>query len=83
MRNKQAFIDDYNKVVKEEIKEVIDPVEDAAHTMNQTASSIFIVPAEFTTTGNDEAFNFELKSRAKTDDPNETILDYFYVGRGE
>lgn len=41
------------------------------------------VAAEFTETGKMEAFDFEQKQRPKTDDPDQQMLDWYYVGRGE
>ena len=35
MRNKAKFIEDFESVAKPEIIEAVDPVQDAAHTMNQ------------------------------------------------
>jgi hypothetical protein len=83
MRNKAKFIEDFEKVAKPEIIKEVDPVQDAAHTMNHTGQPIYTLIKELTTTGKDETFNFEVKSREKTDDPTEEIDDYFYVGRGE
>lgn len=83
MRNKEKFISDYNEVVKPEIQNYETVVEDAAHTLNHSTEPIFIVPSEFTTTEKDEKFVFEQREREKTDDPNENLLDWFYVGRGD
>lgn len=83
MRNKEKFISDYNEVVKPELQNNETAVEDAAHTLNHSTDSIYTVPAEFTTTNKDEKFVFEQKEREKTDDPKESLLDCFYIGRGD
>lgn len=83
MRNKQQFLDDAAKVVKEEFKEELNVVEDAAHIMNQTGEPTYTIPKDFTSTNEDEVFLFEIKNRPKTDNPSEEIEDYFYIGRGE
>lgn len=82
MRNKGKFLIDYNEVVKPEIQNDETVVEDAAHTLNHSAEPVFIVPAEFTKTNKDEKFVFEQKEREKTDNPDESMLDWFYKGRG-
>lgn len=83
MRNKQQFLDETAKVIKEEFKEELNVVEDAAHIMNQTGELTYTIPKDFTSTNEDEAFLFEIKDRPKTDNPSEEIPDYYYVGRGE
>lgn len=83
MRNKQNFLDDATKVIKEEFKEDLNVVEDAAHIMNQTGETTYTISKDFTSTNEDEVFLFEIKGRPKTDNPEEEIEDYFYVGRGE
>lgn len=83
MRNKQQFLDDASKVIKEEFKEDLNVVEDAAHVMNQTEATTYTIPKDFTSTDEDEVFLFEIKNRPKTDNPDENIDDYFYIGRGE
>ena len=83
MRNKQIFLDDAAKVIKEEFKEELNVVEDAAHLMNHSEETKYVIPEPFTTTGKDEVFLFEIKERPKTDNPNEEIPDYYYIGRGE
>lgn len=82
MRNKQEFLADYNAVVNEKMKNDVMAVEDAAHSMNQEDSTIFTVPSDYTKSGEDEHFIFEKKERPKTDNANETVEDYFYIGRG-
>lgn len=83
MRNKQQFLDDAAKVVKEEFKEELNVVEDAAHVMNQTGEPTYTISKDFTSTNEDEVFLFEIKDRPKTENPTEEIEDYFYIGRGE
>lgn len=83
MRNKAKFIEDFEKVAKPEIVKEVDPVQDAAHTMNHTGDSAYVLEKDHTTTGKDETFNFEVKNREKTDDSSEEIEDYFYIGKGE
>lgn len=83
MRNKEKFILDYNEVVKPEFQNEDTAVEDAAHTLNHSIEPVFTVPAEFTSTNKDEKFVFEQNEREKTDDPNVSLLDWFYVGRGD
>lgn len=82
MRNKENFILDYKEVVKPEIQDNETVVEDAAHTLNHTPEPVYTVPAEFTNTGKEEKFIFEQKEREKTDNPDESMLDWFYKGRG-
>lgn len=82
MRNKEKFIEDAKKVVKPEILEEVELVEDAAHCMRHSDSTVYKVPANLTITGNDESFKFELKEREATNNPNEVVEDYFYLGRG-
>lgn len=82
MRNKGKFLTDYNEVVKPEIQNDETVVEDAAHTLNHSAEPVYTVPAEFTKTNKDEKFVFEQKEREKTDNPDESMLDWFYTGRG-
>ena len=82
MRNKAKFIEDFEKVAKPEIFKEVDPVQDAAHTMNHTGDSAYVLEKDLTTTGKDETFNFEVKNREKTDDSSEEIEDYFYIGKG-
>lgn len=81
MRNKQRFLDDAAAVIKPEFKDELNPVEDAAHLMNQKGTTVYTIPELFTTTGKDENFNFTIEPRPKTDDPSEEINDYFYQGR--
>lgn len=83
MREKQKFIDDFNKVVKDEFKSEIDPVQDAAHTLDHSTDLIYTLPKEFSKTGQDENFKFEKKYRVKTDSENtgESVEDYFYLGK--
>lgn len=83
MRNKEKFIADYNEVVKPELQNNDTLVEDAAHTLNHSTEPVYTVPAEFTAINKDEKFVFEQKEREKTDDPNESLLDWFYIGRGD
>lgn len=83
MRNKQQFLDDAAKVIKGVFKEELNVVEDAAHIMNQTRETKYTIPKDFTSTNKDEVFLFEVKNRPKTDNPDEEMEDYFYIGRGE
>ncbi|MGM0256148.1 hypothetical protein IGK67_000826 [Enterococcus sp. AZ093] len=83
MRNKEKFIADYNEVVKPELQNNETLVEDAAHTLNHSTEPVYTVPAEFTATKKEENFIFKQKEREKTDDPNESLLDWFYIGRGD
>lgn len=83
MRNKAKFIEDFEKVAKPEIIKEVDPVQDAAHTMNHTGEPTYVLNKDLTKTGKDETFKFEIKKREKTDNPAERIDDYFYVGKGE
>lgn len=83
MRDKRKFLDAADEVLKDEFKEELNVVEDAAHLMNQNVSTKYTIPKQFTTTGKDEIFLFEKKERPRTDKPEESIEDYFYVGRGE
>lgn len=83
MRNKSKFIEDLEKVVKPEILQVVNFVEDAAHTLNHEMDNVgeFSVREEFTTTGKVEEFVFTKEERPKTDNPEESIPDWFYKGR--
>ena len=83
MRNKEKFLADYNQVVKPEFQNDENTIEDAAHTLNNIEGTTVFVAAEFTETGQMEAFDFEQKQRPKTDNSDENILDWYYVGRGE
>lgn len=83
MRNKAKFIEDFESVAKPEIIEDVDPVQDAAHTMNQLWESEYHLTGNFTKDGQDKTFQFEVKKREKTDDSSEEIDDYFYIGKGE
>ena len=83
MRNKEKFLADYNEVVKPEYQNDESTIEDAAHTLNNIEGSTVTVAGEFTKSGQMEAFNFERKQRPKTDKPDEQMLDWNYVGRGE
>lgn len=83
MRNKQQFLDDADKVLKEEFKEELNVVEDAAHIMNNTLETTYTLPSDFTKTGEDELFLFDKIMRPRTDDPTKEIPDYLYIGRGE
>ncbi|EPB3092464.1 hypothetical protein [Enterococcus faecium] len=83
MRNKEKFLEDYNKVVKPEFQNNGNTVEDAAHTLNHSINPILTVLEEFTTTNQPEHFVFEQKERPKTDEPNEQMLDWVYVGKDE
>ncbi|MGX6993930.1 hypothetical protein CBF34_07005 [Vagococcus penaei] len=83
MRNKQQFLDDAEKVLKEEFKEDLNVVEDAAHLMNQKNETTYTIPKQFTSTKKDAVFLFEKKHRPMTDDPSKEIEDYFYLGRSE
>lgn len=81
MRNKQRFLDEAAEVLKKEVKEELNVVEDAAHLMNQFGTTVYTIPEVFTVTGKDESFNFTIEPRPKTDNPDEMIDDYFYQGR--
>lgn len=83
MRNKAKFIEDFEAVAKPEIIEAVDPVQDAAHTMNQLGATEYHLTGNFTKDGQEKVFQFEVQKREKTDDPTEEIDDYFYIGRGE
>ncbi|OTN76713.1 hypothetical protein A5886_001792 [Enterococcus sp. 8G7_MSG3316] len=83
MRNKEAFIKDFEAVAKEEIVKEVDPVEDAAHTMHHTGTTIFQLLGIFTKSEKPVNFKFEIKQREKTDNPTEKIDDFFYIGMEE
>lgn len=83
MRNKEKFIEDFEAVAKPEIIKAVDPVQDAAHTMNQLGATEYHLTGNFTKDGHVQTFNFEVKKREKTDDSSEEIDDYFYIGKGE
>lgn len=81
MRNKAKFISDAYAVMKEEFKEEVNVVEDAAHIMSQTGNCCYELEEQFTNTGKKEVFNFEVKERPKTDNQDEKIEDFFYIGK--
>lgn len=84
MRDKQKFIDDFNKVIKEEFKNEIDPVQDAAHILDHSEDLVYTLPKEWSKTAQDEKFKFEKKYRVKTDvepEVGEAVEDYFYIGK--
>lgn len=83
MRNKEQFIEDAQKVIKQEWADEERLVEDAAHTLHHTEADRYVVAADYTITGKDESFLFETKKREKTDDSDEDIEDFFYVGKGD
>ena len=83
MRNKAKFIEDAYPVIKDEFKEALNVVEDAAHIMNQTGETTYTIPSQFTLSDKDESFKFEKQLRPSTEDPTVEVLDYFYIGRGE
>lgn len=66
MRNKQAFIDDVEKVIKEEILKDVNFVEDAAHAMHHTETPTYIVGGIFTKSGQPVQFNFDIQPRPST-----------------
>lgn len=82
MRNKTDFIEAVKEVIKPDILTDEQVIEDAAHTMNQLKTTEYALPKEFTSTGKDEVFLFERKSREATDGEGE-VDDYFYLGKGE
>ena len=55
----ELFLDAAAEVLKEEFKEELNVVEDAAHIMNQTKETKYTIPKEFTSTEKDEVFLFE------------------------
>lgn len=81
MRAKQEFLDTALPLLKPEFHGELNVVEDAAHLMNQSGETTYTLPAAFATTGVDETFVFEKKPRPATDNPNEVVEDYFYIGR--
>lgn len=80
MRNKEQFIKDTTPLILEEYRDELDVVEDAAFIMDHTKSLTYTLPSMFTIT-EDVHFKFEKKKRPKTDNPDEEVEDYFYVGR--
>lgn len=81
MRNKAKFIEDAYAAMKDEYKEEINVVEDAAHVMKHTGDCCYKLPGQFTLSGKDEIFEFEKRPRPLTDDPTQSIDDYFYLGK--
>ncbi|MDT2844648.1 hypothetical protein [Vagococcus lutrae] len=81
MRNKEQFIKDTTPLILEEYRDELDVVEDAAFIMDHTKSLTYTLPSMFTIAEKDVHFKFEKKKRPKTDNPDEEIEDYFYVGR--
>ena len=83
MRNKAKFIEEAYPVVKPEFSEALNVVEDAAHVMNQTGETTYTIPSQFTLSDKDESFKFEKQLRPSTEDENQQVEDYFYIGKGE
>lgn len=83
MRNKESFINDAYAVIKEEYKTDLNVVEDAAHVMNHTQETKYTLPGQFTISGQEEVFNFEIKKRPMTDNPDKEIEDFYYTGKGD
>ena len=83
MRNKEKFIADVEKVANQSVLSEVDFVEDAAHTLNNDIDNHgeYTIIGDFTTTGKNETFIFVRNERPKTDNPNESIEDWFYEGR--
>lgn len=81
MRNKEQFVKDVTPLILEEYRDELDVVEDAAFIMEHTKSLTYTLPSMFTTAEKDVHFKFEKKKRPKTDNPDEEIEDYFYIGR--
>ena len=81
MRNKEQFVKDATPLILEEYRDELDVVEDAAFIMDHTKSLTYTLPSMFTTAEKDVHFKFEKKTRPKTDNPDEEVEDYFYVGR--
>ncbi len=83
MRNKANFLEDISKVVKSEVLEEVDFVEDAAHTLNNDLDNVgeFTVLDTFTSTGKNESFYFSKQNRPASDNPNSEVEDWFYEGR--
>lgn len=83
MRNKQNFIDDVEKIIKEEVYQTdsFDIIQDAAHTLQHSVELKYVLPKDFTTTGKDEVFIFDIEPRPMTDNPEEDMDDFFYKGK--
>ena len=81
MRYKQKFLDDIVPLIKPEFLGVLNPVEDAAHTMQHLNECKYTLPSDFSTSEKDTIFLFEKKLRDATDDSNEKVEDYFYIGK--
>ncbi len=82
MRNKTDFIEAVKKVIKPNVLTDEQIVEDAAHTMNQSQTTEYILSKEFTSSKEDEVFLFEKKLREATNGEG-VVDDYFYLGKGE
>lgn len=82
MRNKENFLSDINKTVKTDILDVVDFVQDAAHTLNNDTDNHgeYTVMSDFTTSGVNETFKFSRMARPETDGPGD-IEDWFYEGK--
>ncbi|UDM72718.1 hypothetical protein [Vagococcus fluvialis] len=81
MRNKQNFLDEITPLVKSEFRDELNPVEDAAHTMNHLNECKYVLPSQFSVTDKDETFLFEKGLRSATDNPEVEVEDFFFIGK--
>ena len=85
MKNKAALNEDYESVIKPELKEEIDIVQMCAHDIRHTGSLEVTMQPEHTSIGKQVTFKFKPITRAGSDIPveglmgNEEVDDLEYV----
>lgn len=89
MRNKAEFNKDWDQVIKHEIKEEVDCVQMAAHSMRHSGELFTEVQPQHTISGKGIRFNFQKIERPGTDEVvdglvgNPIVEDYEYLGMEE
>lgn len=89
MRNKAAFNKDWDETVKADIKQEVDCVQMAAHSMRHTGELFTQVQPEHTVSGKGIQFNFKKIERPGTAEVingltgKPVVEDYEYVGMEE
>lgn len=89
MRNKASFTSDWDKTIKSEIKQEVDCVQMAAHSMRHSEQLYTEVQPEHTISGRGIRFNFKEIERAGTTEVinglvgDPIVKDYEYIGMEE
>ena len=89
MRNKAKFNEDWDKTIKPEIKQEVDCVQMAAHSMRHSGELFTIVQPEHTVSGKGLQFNFKKIERPGTPEEvngltgDAVVQDYEYIGMEE